>query len=714
MKVRSKFLYPIIGILLLVGILGLILFVSNFSKLSTTVLEKNQELHHNSMTNLLTSKIDQMYCDLDQVGQKALAIASMFSKWEPVIAAYTVALSGNIDSEASPQSQKARVMLRDLFYPIIDGYKSQTGASQLKLHFHLPNGRSLVRLWREGWQTTRDGVKIDVSDDISSFRKTVLEVNRGNHEPVTGIEVGRGGFVIRGLSPITSPDGAHLGSNEILFSFSELIQRARTSEEMFFAVYMDADKLPIAKSLQDPELYPVLDDKYVLTDVTDASITDPIITTAMLDQGHENMKIFEQGSYMMNISPIYDYSNVPVGVLVIAIDVTEEQAILSRIEQELSGRISGLQAGFIIAIVLVIVIIFLVVIFTAQLVTKPLIKAVQVADAMAEGNMVVNVGKVARDETGQLLTAMENMSANIRDMVGRVNESAENVASGSQQMSSTAQQLSQGATEQASAAEEVSSSMEEMSSNIQQNADNALQTDKIAVKAAQDAQESGGAVNNAVLAMKEIAAKISIIEEISRQTNLLALNAAIEAARAGEHGKGFAVVASEVRKLAERSQAAAGEISDLSMATVDAATKSGEMLDQLVPDIQRTAELVQEISAASGEQKSGVEQINSAIIQLDKVIQQNAASSEEMAATSEELSSQAEQLQEQMKFFKIGETEMAANEELKLLPRRLAVTREPVRARVQEPPQKAETKGVTIRLDAENEGDALDDEFETY
>ncbi|NLY40816.1 MAG: chemotaxis protein, partial [Desulfovibrionales bacterium] len=196
----------------------------------------------------------------------------------------------------------------------------------------------------------------------------------------------------------------------------------------------------------------------------------------------------------------------------------------------------------------------------------------------------------------------------------------------------------------------------EMAANIRQNADNASQTEKIALKAAQNAQTGGQAVTQAVEAMKNIAEKISIVEEIARQTNLLALNAAIEAARAGEHGKGFAVVAAEVRKLAERSGTAAAEISDLSSSTVTIADQAGQMLVQLVPEIQRTADLVQEISAASNEQNAGAEQINKALSQLDHVIQQNASASEEMASTSEELSSQAEQMQATMAFFHLGAT----------------------------------------------------------
>ncbi|MCP4754943.1 MAG: methyl-accepting chemotaxis protein [Proteobacteria bacterium] len=249
---------------------------------------------------------------------------------------------------------------------------------------------------------------------------------------------------------------------------------------------------------------------------------------------------------------------------------------------------------------------------------------------------------------------IKNTVDKLKQVVSEVLYASSNVASGSEELSSTAQQLSQGATEQAAAVEETTSAMEEMGSNIQQNADNSNQTEKISLKASQDAGESGQAVNGAVSAMNEIAGKISIIEEIARQTNLLALNAAIEAARAGEHGKGFAVVAAEVRKLAERSQTAAGEISELSASSVDVAGKAGEMLEKLVPDIQKTSELVQEISASSNEQNTGAEQISKSIQQLDQVIQQNASATEEMASTSEELSSQAQQLQDTISFFKLN------------------------------------------------------------
>jgi methyl-accepting chemotaxis protein len=307
----------------------------------------------------------------------------------------------------------------------------------------------------------------------------------------------------------------------------------------------------------------------------------------------------------------------------------------------LGGAAVALLLGIIAALIL------------TRAITGPVIKGVGFAQAMSPGDFTPNLDLDQKDEAGVLAKSLNGMAARLRDVVAEVRGATDNVASGSEELSASSQALSQGATEQAAAVEEVSSSMEQMTANIRQNADNARQTEAIALQASKDAIEGGGAVNQAVAAMKNIAEKIGIIEEIARQTNLLALNAAIEAARAGEHGKGFAVVAAEVRKLAERSGAAAGEISDLASSSVEVADKAGRMLLKLVPDIQKTADLVQEIAAASGEQNAGADQINRAIQQLDQVIQQNASASEEMASTSEELSSQAVQLQQSMSFFRI-------------------------------------------------------------
>jgi len=293
-------------------------------------------------------------------------------------------------------------------------------------------------------------------------------------------------------------------------------------------------------------------------------------------------------------------------------------------------------------------------------ISRGLHRAATAVRQVAEGDLTSTAEITSRDEIGEMLEHVNTMIERLRDVVSGALSASDNVSSGSQELSASSEQLSQGATEQASSAEEASASMEEMAANIKQNADNAAQTEKIARQSSRDAETSGEAVGRAVGAMRTIADKISIVQEIARQTDLLALNAAVEAARAGEHGKGFAVVASEVRKLAERSQAAAAEISSLSGETVTVATEAGEMLNRLVPDIRKTAELVSEISAACREQDIGAAQINEAIQQLDKVTQTNAGASEEMSATSEELAAQAEELQSSIAFFKVDSASMKA------------------------------------------------------
>ncbi|MFZ0964501.1 MAG: methyl-accepting chemotaxis protein [Terriglobia bacterium] len=297
-------------------------------------------------------------------------------------------------------------------------------------------------------------------------------------------------------------------------------------------------------------------------------------------------------------------------------------------------------------------------------ISSPLREVTKFAELAAQGDFREKLQTTRRDEFGQMVTALRQMLDKLTHVIAEVRGGAHALSAAAAQVSATAQTLSHGTSEQAASVEETTSSLEEMNASITQNAENSRQTEQMALKGTKDGEQSGEAVRETVEAMKAIAEKISIVEEIAYQTNLLALNAAIEAARAGEHGRGFAVVATEVRKLAERSQTAAREISGLASSSVRIAERSGRLLAELVPAIKKTAELVQEVSAASSEQSSGVTQINKAMAHVDQVTQRNASAAEELASTAEEMAGQAQSLQELMNFFRVVEEEMAENPQL--------------------------------------------------
>jgi methyl-accepting chemotaxis protein len=438
-------------------------------------------------------------------------------------------------------------------------------------------------------------------------------------------------------------------------------------------------------------------------------------------------------------------------------EVEFNQGLAAEAAKAIQGTVADARRGVLIGIFAALLAAAGIAVVVVQSITRPLAIAVGVVELVAAGELPENVEVASRDELGQMLSALNQMTGslkkatsiavsisegdltieasaqsdkdvlgqaqkrmleNLRRTVLEVAHAATSVASGSEEMSATAQELSQGATEQAASAEQCTSSMEEMGASVQQNADNARQTDKLATKAAEDAISSGEAVGQTVVAMKEIAEKISIIDEISRKTDLLALNAAVEAARAGEHGKGFAVVASEVRKLAERSQTAAAEISRLTADGVRRADAAGQLLARLVPDIRKTAELVREIAAASAEQGTGANQVSKGMQQLDQVIQQNAAASEEMAGAADVLLGQSESLQNSMAFFKVERREQeraartAGGTRKRPQPHKAAVARHAPLAKSK--PAFAGGFEIAIGADSSDASDHHDRDFQTY
>ena len=398
---------------------------------------------------------------------------------------------------------------------------------------------------------------------------------------------------------------------------------------------LGADR-PAAVALFETETAP-------LAGKTLAAIDAVLAINDARQKGYDEAKAIYATVTIPALNKVQDILNQTTGE--IAANIMTDQQMLDEASTTLTGVIIFSLAALLIGVLLAWII--------ARGIVGPLKKGIEFAQTVATGDLTASVDLSQDDEVGQLAGALTSMADALNKVVGDVNSATEVVASGSEELSASSQSLSQSVTEQAASIEEVSASMEQMAAGIRNNADNARQTEEIASAAAVGARESGQAVDEAMGALKSIAERITVIQDIARQTNLLALNAAIEAARAGEHGKGFAVVAAEVRKLAERSGKAAEEISDISDKSVAVADKAGRMLGELVPQIGKTAELVQEISASCSEQTQGITEINAAVGQLDGVIQTNASASEEMASTAEELSGQSQRLADAMAFFRV-------------------------------------------------------------
>ena len=410
-------------------------------------------------------------------------------------------------------------------------------------------------------------------------------------------------------------------------------------------------------------------------------------------QGFDAARAVYAGSTVPELNKVQDLLNKSMDL--IAENIMTDQEMLNEADSTRVGvmAFSGLAvvAGVLLAWII------------ARGIIGPLRKGMDFAQVVATGDLTARVDINSTDEVGQLAASLTEMADKLNRVVGDVNRATDSVSAGSEELSASAQSLSQSVVEQAASIEQIAASIEEMSAGIKANAASARETEAIASKASEGAQESGKAVSEAMDALKSIAERITIIQEIARQTNLLALNAAIEAARAGEHGKGFAVVAAEVRQLAERSGKAAEEIGGLSEASMGVADRAGAMLAELVPQIGRTAELIQEIATSSAEQDKGVSGISQAVSQLDQVVQSNASASEEMASTSEELSSQAQLLAEAMTFFKVASGNGNGSRKVARQQGRVTARRSAPKALPAARPHHADARGFDMDMDSESE-----------
>ncbi len=667
MGIRAKLLLPLTIVAVLMLVIGYTVLNNQFGKLEKSFLSL-----------ILKGKIVDVQHSIDQMSQNALEQASLFSRMPVVVDAFRIANKGNPNDENDPMHQEARKYLRMTLAPVLKGYKESMG-KDFRIHFHLPSARSLARMWRKK-QVKRNGQWVDISDDLSSFRNTVIDVNK-SRQPVQGIEPGRGGFTIRGLAPVTEPNGNHLGSVEVLIGFNGILKSIEKNSHIQAALYMDAALLPVTTKLQNATQNPITDNKYVLVYGKENTQVQQFAKNQLLSEGMKttSVDLIEGADIGVAAFPVRDYRGRGIGTIVMAFDITEQEALVST-------TIWVIGSILIIVIVVPIPLTFWVFEYSIK---KPITQCTRIVTTIAKGDLKnIDVEK-RNDEMGIIMDAVGKMSQTLSTTICTVQEIANDIANGSNELSSASETLSQGATQQAAGLEEVSASVEEISANIEQHADIAHKTKSIAMKVSTDAETGRQAVNRTLEAMRKIADEISIIEEIARQINLLALNAAIEAARAGEAGKGFAVVAAEVRKLAERSSVAAAGISELSSSSVAVAEEAGMLLKQILPDIQKTAHLIQEISTTTNEQSRSVVQVSQTFQESDSQVQQNASTAEEVAATAATLSVRSKDLQESISFFQVDDRSRVKNPRLiRVRPNRIALSQQSASTSQETTPEK--------------------------
>ena len=615
MNLKMKIILPVL-IAVLVG--GCVAFFG-FSRIVRNLVSDQIEIEKQSLTDTVDravkTKVHEYDLFLSETEERVLQEASLFANLPFVFDAYELALTGDIDDEADPVCQEARVNLRAAVKPYVEGYKRYTGESAFSLHFHLPNNRSLTRTWRDGYQTTRDGVKLDISDDLSGFRNTVVEVN-STGKAVRGIEVGRGGFVIRGIVPVEK-EGKHLGSLEVFSDFNPLLDMLRNGEGEEYAVFMNKSLLNIATKLQDSNKFPMVGNEFVFTAATSKELILDNVDVDLLRDGNRGFSQKQVGNWQVYAMPVKDYSGTPVGTLVCMLDIND--LLMRQEEVQAKGRkvLSSVVAGIGGAVVLVAI--------------------------LLGGIMYLIVSRI-----GKTLT----------EMIHSLSAGASNINDASGQVASASAQLADSSSATAAALEESSASLAELSTRTLTNSDTAKAANELTETVGTETSEGLSAMeemNKSIMRIKDSSDQtvgiLKTIDEIAFQTNLLALNAAVEAARAGEAGKGFAVVAEEVRNLAGRSAQAAHDTATLVTQAQQSANDGvsvtqnvGEILNRIGVAVGKMTELIKAVSAVSEEQSYSLGEVNDAVDNMSTATQTNAASSEEIASAGHELSSQAEEI----------------------------------------------------------------------
>ncbi|MFW6036795.1 MAG: methyl-accepting chemotaxis protein [Desulfonatronovibrio sp.] len=670
LKIRGKILIPMV--IALVALVAVVFAVLNYqlTKVSRAFIQEIGQ-----------SKMEEIESSMALASREAESVSSLFVRMPEVERAYKLALSGNIDDPQSPQSQEAREVLRQELDSLMSSFESVRG-EPLMLHFHLPNGRSLARLWREK-NFIRNDKWVDESDDISEFRQTVMQVNQSGN-PAQGLEIGRGGFTVRSVLPVVSSSGEHLGSVEMLIEFEPIVEAAAAGAGQELLLYMNHEFLSIAQRLQDESRHPVIDDKFVKVSGTDDPDINDLISASVLEQGQNRLTVETAGNYSLAVFPVLDFTGDQVGVMAYVLDTSHEQTLISSLTMTLMG-------------IMAVLLVLLVVVgqaSTNMVIMRPLKKITAFAGKVSGGDLDQELNISSRDEMKELGNSLQTMVENLKDKIKEAEEKTnhareetqkaeefrvkaeqamekaeqarkegmknaaasisdiiQSLSSASEELSSQVEQASRGSEEQQQRTQETATAMEEMNATVLEVAKNASQAAEFAeevqnkalrgAKTVQDAISSIVQVNNATEELKTkiaglgdraegIGKIMTVIEDIADQTNLLALNAAIEAARAGEAGRGFAVVADEVRKLAEKTMSATKEVGE-SIQAIQADVKSNaKSVDSTVGFVSTATDL----SKRSGKE---LEEIVDLAEKASDQVTAIATASEEQSSASEEI-----------------------------------------------------------------------------